>query len=85
MNPAKLASPHGRNRVIKRFAVGYFILFAMPVVVFMALLLHGLNIPDAAKGMLTGAVPFAALFVAMTYQFIKELRAAESTKSKDPE
>ncbi|MBU9621028.1 hypothetical protein [Burkholderia multivorans] len=85
MNSLEIASPHARKRVIKRFAIGYLILFAMPVVVFMVLLLHGLKIPDAAKGMLTGAAPFTALFVAMTYQFIKELRAAESTKSKDPE
>jgi hypothetical protein len=85
VNSPKQASSQGKTRVLKRFVVGYLILFAMPVVVFAVLLLHGLTIVDAAKGMLTGAVPFTALFVALTYQFIKELRTAESAEPRNPE
>jgi hypothetical protein len=75
----------GRNQIVKKFVIGYLILFAMPVVVFAVLLFHGLTIADAAKGMLTGGVPFTVLFVAMTYQFLKELRAAKSAEPQDSE
>ena len=83
MNSSERTPSSGKARVVKKFVVGYMILLAMPLVVFAVLLFHGLKIEVAAKGMLTGAVPFTVLLAAMTYQFIKELRATRLDEPRD--
>ncbi|MBW0451057.1 hypothetical protein EN871_24435 [bacterium M00.F.Ca.ET.228.01.1.1] len=70
-----------RRLIFWRFAKGYLSLIAMIVFVL------GVSLAKGAgwKPMLAGMPVYITFFVGITYQFVKELRALNREKPRDPE
>jgi hypothetical protein len=75
-----------KRQLMRRFAIGYASLLSLPLLA----LVFSLSQGAGWKPMLVGSPALLTLFIAATYQFIKELRAlkreeqsAESPADKD--
>ncbi|RKF43916.1 hypothetical protein BCY88_30405 [Paraburkholderia fungorum] len=69
--------------MIFRFIRGYALLAAIPLVAMMVLKLNGASWYVATRSLLGGVLVYIVLLVAITYQFTKELRAAEFDEQQD--